>query len=401
MKVRFRTVFWIGAAVLVAVLLALAFRPQAVPVDVAESVVAPMLVTVRDEGRTRVRDEYVVSAPVAGRLRRLAVEPGDAVEAGQPVARIEATPPPFLDVRQQADLEAAVRSASAAASAAQAEIERAEAQARFARNEARRAAELRASDLVSDQQVERAQLELRVAESAVAAARDALRVRQAELAAARARLAQPGAAPVGGDVVEVRAPVAARVLRVARESESVIAAGAEVMTLGDPHQLEVVVELLSTEAVQVRPGAEVIIDDWGGEAPALAGRVRLVEPAGFREVSALGVEEQRVNVIVDLVDPQAAWSALGHGYRVEAAIVIWQADDVLQVPVAALFRSGGAWAVFRVEADRARLTPVETGRSNGRDVQILSGLDAGDTVVLYPGEQLSDGLRVRPRGGGG
>jgi HlyD family secretion protein len=398
MKVRFRTVFWIGAAVLVAVLLALTFRPQAVPVDVAESVIAPMRVTVRDEGRTRVRDEYVVSAPVAGRLRRLAVEPGDAVEAGQSVARIEANPPAFLDVRQQADLEAAVRSASASASAAQAEIERADAQARFARNEVRRTAELRASDLVSDQQVERAQLELRVAESAVAATRDALRVRQAELAAARARLAQPGGAPGSGDVVEVRAPVSARVLRLAQESESVIAAGAEVMTLGDPHQLEVVVEMLSTEAVQVRPGAEVIVDDWGGDAP-LAGRVRLVEPGGFLKVSALGVEEQRVNVIVDLVDPPAAWSSLGHGYRVEAAIVTWQADDVLQVPVAALFRNGGEWAVFRVEAGRARLAPVEVGRDNGRHAQILSGLAAGESVVLYPGEQLGDGVPVRARSG--
>lgn len=398
MRIRFRTVFWIAAAAVVAVLLALAFRPRPVAVEVAESARGPLRVTVRDEGRTRVRDEYVVSAPVAGRLLRVAVEAGDAVEAGQPLARIEPSPPAFLDVRQQGELEAAVGAAAAAVSAAQADLERAQAQARFARAQAGRAEELRANDLVSDQELDRARLELRVAESAVAAARDSVRVRQGELAAARQRRAQPGARSAGGDTVELRAPVSGRVLRVAQESESVIAAGAEVMTLGDPGALEVIVEMLSTEAVQVRPGAEVIVDDWGGDAP-LAGRVRLVEPGGFLKVSALGVEEQRVNVIVDLVDPPAAWSALGHGYRVEAAIVTWQADDVLQVPVAALFRSGGGWAVFRVEAGRARLAPVAVGRDNGRHAHVLSGLEAGETIVLYPGEQVDDGVPVRPRSG--
>ncbi|HUO86007.1 MAG TPA: HlyD family efflux transporter periplasmic adaptor subunit [Thermoanaerobaculia bacterium] len=404
MKLRFRTVFWIGAALVVVLFLVWSFRPQPLAVDVAEAFRGPLRVTVRDEGRTRVREEYVVSSPVAGRLLRVEVEAGTRVEAGQVVARVRPSPPGFLDARAQGEGEAAVAVAAAALSAARAELERARAQARLAASEAGRAERLRAAELISDQDLERTRTELRVAESAVDAAEDNQRVRAAELGAARARAAQPGALGGEGSSVEVHAPVAGRVLRVTRESENVIAAGSEVMAIGDPEELEVVVEMLSTEAVQVRPGAEVAIEGWGGAEAPLAGRVRRVEPAGFLKVSALGVEEQRVNVIVDLVEGvgrSAADAGLGHGYRVEAAIVTWQAADVVQVPVAALFRSAGEWAVFRVAAGRAELAPVDIGRDNGRHAQILSGLEGGETVVLYPGDQLSDGVRVRTRSDGG
>ena len=403
MKIKFRTVFWMAAAAVVAALIVFAFRPQPVAVDVAPTIRGPMRVTVRDEGRTRVRNEYVVSAPVSGRLLRVAYKPGAFVHAGVAVARILPGAPAFLDVRAQAEGRAAVSLAEAALSAARAELERAQAQISFARVEAKRVEALRARDLTSVDALDRAHLERRVAESALAAARENVRMREAELAAARIRLAQPGMvlgdeASATNAPVDILAPVSGRVLRVAQESESVIAAGAEIMMLGDPNELEIVVDMLSTDAVQVRPDADVIIEDWGRAEMPLRGRVRLVEPYGFLKVSALGVEEQRVNVIVDFVGPPSAWSALGHGYRVEAAIATWQADDALQVPVAALFRSGNQWAVFRVESERARLTPVEIGHDNGRHAQILSGIDAAETVILYPGEQIEDGVHVSRRG---
>jgi HlyD family secretion protein len=398
LQIKFRTAFWIAAAVVVGVLLVLAFRPQPIPVDTAEIVRGPMRVTVRDEGRTRVRNEYIVSAPVAGRLLRVPYKPGATVQAGETVARILPGAPAFLDERAEAEAQARVNSAAAVLSAAQAELERAEAQAGFARTEAERIRELHARELISVEAFDRARLELRLAESALAAARDSVRVREAELDAARIRLTQPGAPSSGAATVEVVAPVAGRVLRVAQESESVIAAGAEVVSIGDPDEIEVVVEMLSTDAVQVQPGAEVIIENWGRAGAPLQGHVRLVEPYGFLKVSALGVEEQRVNVIVEFAGPPSQWASLGHGYRVEAAIVTWQEQDVVQAPVAALFRRGGQWSVFRVIGNRAVLTPVEVGRDDSRNAQILDGIEPEETVVLYPGEQIGDGARVRRRG---
>jgi HlyD family secretion protein len=396
-KLNFRTVFWSSAAVGVLFLLAIAFRPRPVTVDLAEVMQGSMRVTVRDEGRTRVRNEYVVSAPVGGRLLRIDYKPGAMMQAGDTVARILPGSPAFLDARQHAEARASVQSAAAALSAAQADLERADAQAQYARTELQRVTELHGRELISVDAYDRARLELRVAESALSTARDSVRMREADLDAARIRLTQPGVQEGDGAIVDVIAPVSGRVLRVAQESESVIAAGAEVVTLGDPDDLEVVVEMLSTDAVQVRAGADVIIENWGRPEESLRGRVRLVEPYGYLKISALGVEEQRVNVVVDFAGPPSEWSSLGHGYRVEAAIVTWQADNVVQTSVASLFRSSGQWAVFRVENDRAFLTPVEVGRNNGRNAQILSGIDPGDTVVLYPGEGLSDGVRIKKR----
>lgn len=397
MKIRFRTVFWIATALIVAALLVFAFRPQPVAVDVAQTLSGPMRVTVRDEGRTRVRDEYIVSAPVAGQLLRVDFKPGALVHAGDSVARIRPGAPAFLDARALAEGRAAVNSAEAALSGAQSELQRAQAQADFAAREAARIEELRSRDLVSVEAFDRARLDLRVAETALSSARQNQRIREAELDAARVRLTQPNETSDEPGVVDVTSPVSGRVLRVAQESASVIMAGAEVMSIGDPSEIEVVVELLSTDAVQVQPGADVIIENWGRDNTPLHGTVRLVEPYGFLKVSALGVEEQRVNVIVDFVGPPEEWSSLGHGYRVEAAIVTWEEDDVIQAPVAALFRRGGQWAVFRIESERARLTPVEIGRDNGRNAQVLSGIEAGETIILYPSEQVSDGSRVSLR----
>ncbi len=395
MKLTFRSVFWAGATLLLVILLVLAFRPTPVPIDAGEVWRGPMQVTVRDEGRTRVRDEYIVYAPVTGQLQRVPFKPGAAVTAGQVVARIQPGEPAFLDARERAEAQAAVRAAEAGLSAARAELERTEAQARFARTELARIESLRQRNLVSAEALDQAELARRTAEAARTTAANSVRAREAGLEAARIRLTRP--AEADGEPVAVPAPVSGRVLRVPRESAGVIAAGQEILSIGDPSELEVVVEMLTTDAVLVEPGAEVIIEDWSRLREPLAGRVRLVEPYGFRKISALGVEEQRVNVIIDFAGPPAEWRLLGHGYRVEAAIVTWRADDVVQAPVSALFRHAGRWALFRVESGRAVLTPVEIGRDNGQGAQVLSGIEPGTPVILYPAQEIEQGTRVEPR----
>ncbi len=398
MKLKFRTVFWIGAAVIVAALIGLAFRPQAVPVDIAEISRGSLVVTVRDEGRTRVRDEYIVSAPVAGRLRRIELDAGAHVHAGEVLALIEPGAPAFLDVRAEAEARAAMRAAEAAVGAATTERERARAELAFATADLERVEQLRGRDLASADALDRARLARRVAETSLAAAEENLGVRRGELEVARSRLVQPGAGEESAAArAAVRAPADGRVLRILQESETMVPLGAELMSVGDPTDLEIVVEMLSTDAVHVERGADVIIEDYGRAAPPLQGRVRWVEPYGFTKVSALGVEEQRVNVIVDFVSPREERVALGHGFRVEAAVVTWSTDDALRVPVSALFRRDGRWAVFRVVDGKAQFAPVETGRSNAEFAEVLSGVAAGETVVLYPGERVTDGVRVRRR----
>lgn len=397
MKLKFRTVFWIAAGVAVALLLALAFRPQPVLVDVAQAGRGPMTVTVRDEGRTRVRNEYIVYAPVGGRLLRVHKKPGDHVHAGETIARIVPGPPAFLDARQEAEARAAVESSEAGLAAAEAERRRAEAQVAFAENELKRIENLRERDLAAAETLDRAKLQMRLAEAGLRAAEEGVRSRSAELQAALSRLVQPDVEQGEEASVAVPAPIDGRVLRVAQESETVITAGAEILSLGDPRDLEIVVEMLSTDAVEVHRGADVIIERYGRDQDPLHGRVRIIEPYGFTKISALGVEEQRVNVIVDFVGAPEEWAALEHGYRVEAAVVTWSADDVVQVPVSALFRSSGRWAVFRVADGVARVTPLEIGHSNGDVAEVLAGLEPGETVVLYPGERVADGVSVRPR----
>ena len=397
MKIKFRTVFWAVAAIVLGGLLVVAFRPQPITIDLAEVTRSEMTVTVRDQGRTRVRNEYVISAPVGGQLLRIEYKPGADVIAGDALARILPSDPSLLDARSRAELQASVRSAEAALGLARAEMERASAQLEFARTEAARVRRLRSEDLIAIEAYDRAELQLRVAETNLKSGQENTRVREAELAAAEARLVQTGTSSSDDFVVTVTAPTSGKVMSVAQESRSVISGGAEIMTLADATDLEVVAEFLSTDAVEVQPGAPAFIENWGRNRSPLRGQVRLVEPNGFLKISALGVEEQRVNVVVDFVGSPEEWSTLGHGYRVEVAVVTWQESNVLQVPVAALFRNGENWAVYRIENDTARLTPVEIGRENGRNAQVLEGVEEGQAIVLYPGEQLADGVRVIER----
>lgn len=397
MNITFRTVFWSVAAIAVLIFLALAFRPQPIPADFAQVSRGNLIVSVRDQGRTRVRNEYVISAPVGGQLLRVEYKPGATVSAGDVVARILPSDPSLLDARSRAELEAAVRSAEAALALAQAEAERSEAQLDFARMESERITRLRSEDVIAVEAADRAELQLRVAQTNLESSLENARVRDGELSAARARLV--GANNDGSEefVVTVTAPASGQVMSVAQESQSVINGGAEIMTIADPEDLEVVAEFLSTDAVEIDAGAGAYIENWGRDREPIRGQVRLVEPYGFLKVSALGVEEQRVNVIVDFVGAPASWSTLGHGYRVEVAVVTWEQSDVLQVPVAALFRVGNSWAVYRVTDGVAYMTPIDIGHENGIQAEVLSGISEGDTVVLFPGEELTTGARVTER----
>jgi HlyD family secretion protein len=392
--------FWTPLAALLVAGLGWLFRPQPVPVDLIDVERGAMRVTVDEDGETRIRDVFVVSAPVAGVKRRIALKVGDPVTANDTViTSIFPTDPAFLDPRSERQAEAAVKAAEAALEFAKAAVRRAEAEFSYAQTELERARRLARSGNISDTELDRAEREMRTRQAALEEAQAQLGIKEFELERARAALVPPTASreqSEGCDCVNVYSPVDGRILRILSESESVVPAGAELAEIGDPGNLEIVVDLLSSDAVKVAPGQEVIIDDWGGDHP-IAGVVRRIEPYGFTKVSALGIEEQRVNVIVDIRTPREQWQSLGHGYRVETRIILWQSDDVVKVPVTALFRQGESWAVFKVENGTARSQVVEAGRRNGIEAEILGGLALGDRIVLHPSGRVGDGTDVVQR----
>ncbi|MBL9219012.1 MAG: efflux RND transporter periplasmic adaptor subunit [Opitutaceae bacterium] len=368
----------LGAGLLAA--LAYGLRPKPAPVETALAATGPLRATVSEEGKTRIRQRYVVSSPVSGQLRRVPFKPGATVAAGDVVAVIEPMAASPLDNRSRALAEA--RRDSAAAT-----LEKTRAAHALAANELNRMARMLTEKTVSPQDFESVQMRETAAAREVVAAEGALRAAVAELAV------------VGPDTVpaqlEVRSPVAGRVLHVFQESERPVTAGTALLDVGDPADLEVVVELLSRDGAALAPGARVELEQWGGPQP-LAARVRLVEPAAFTKISALGVEEQRVNVVADILTPVAERASLGDNFRVEARVVVWETENTLKVPVSALFRRGSESAAYVVRGGRAVLVPVEAGRSSGREVQVLRGLSAGDEVILYPGDRVTDGQRVKP-----
>lgn len=396
-----RLMFWMPIAAAVVLAIVWLFWPRAVPVDFAVVAAGPLQVSISDEGETRVRDIFVVSAPVPGLMRRIALEAGDEVVAGKTlVARIEPSAPTFLDQRSEAEARAAVAAAEAAQTLALASVRRAEAELDFAQAELRRFRSLAERDTVSANDLDAADRRARTAAAAVDEALAAQRMRDSELTQTRARLIAPGLVrrrrSADCDCVEVASPVSGSVLRVLHESETVVASGMPLLEIGNPRDLEIVTDLLSTEAVRVLPGQPVLIEAWGGEQP-LNGVVRRVEPFGFTKVSALGIEEQRVNVVIDFTDPAERWQRLGHGYRVEPRIVLAVSPDALKLPRAALFRDGEHWAVFVRDSGRARLRHVQLGLENGLEAEVLQGLEAGEAVVLQPGDRVSAGTRVTAR----
>jgi len=404
-----RTRIIIGASLLVVLALAYAFWPRAVMVDMGVAAETPMTVTIDEEAKTRVKDAYVVSAPINGRLLRVEVEAGDIVTGGETVvARMKPLNPAALDVRTREQARAAVAAAEAALQVAHGDIEKARADKTLADSNLERAKKLRASGNISQAGLDRAEQAARAANAALNIAKATISMREADLANARASLItftdgkaqkdQTDTSDNGnGDTIAITAPVSGRILQVIQKSETSLTAGAPILEIGNvSNDLEIVAELLSTDAVQVSAGDRVIIDNWGGPYP-LNGVVDRVEPWGFTKYSALGVEEQRVNVIIKFTDPLEKRKNLGHGYRVETRIVIWESKKTLTIPASALFRLKDGWAVFRVDGSRAYETPVTIGHNNGVKAQVLDGIKAGDKVVLYPGASLTDGTRVTQR----
>lgn len=385
----------------IAALIVWALLPQPVPVDMTTIGRGPLEVTVEDEGITRIREVYTVSAPIGGKMLRSPREVGDEVEANKTlVASIEPTAPTFLDVRSQRVNEAAVQAAQAAVDLAEAKIKESKAQLEFTRNDLARAEKLAASKTISDRALEKAKLDVDSAEAAVASAVATLEVRRRELESAKAHLIQPGevnAAAHAGNDIQVYSPVDGRVLKIITESEQVVLPGAPLLEIGDPHDLEIAVDFLSRDAVRIKPGDVARIESWGGDQ-ILPAKVRRVEPTGFTKVSALGIEEQRVKVILDFTGSPAEWQSLGHNFRVIARVVIWHSDDALQVPLGALFREGDNWAVFVVTNGRAERRLVTIAERNLHAARVVEGLKAGNVVVLHPSDRVHDGVKVTPRG---
>ncbi len=380
--------------------LVFAFWPKPVPVDLVPVGRGSLVVTVSDEGETRVRDVFMVSAPVAGRSLRIESEVGDPVVADETVvAEIQPLDPAFLDPRSEAQAQATVRAAEAARTLAEAELEEATAWFEFARTELDRARRLSRTDIIAERELDDAKRAYKTRKAAVANARASLQVRTFELERARAELLSPTETRLNRAAcacISIRAPVDGRILRIVHESEGVVAAGEPLLEIGDPRDLEIAVDLLSADAVKVTPGQRVIIEGWGGDRP-LEGRVRRVEPFGFTKISALGIEEQRVNAIIDFTSPAEQWSRLGHGYRVEVSIVVWEAKDVLKVPLTAAFRNGAGWAVFVEESSRARLRQVSVGQRTGFEAEIVGGLAEGERIIEHPSDRVTDGVRIAER----
>jgi len=383
----------IAAIVVVLGIAAMATWPGSIEVSTAKVDRGPMQVTLDKDGETRVRDKFVVSAPVAGRLQRIELEPGDAVVKGKSVvARVATADAPLLDPRTRSELEASVDAARAAVGQAQAGRDRAAAELTRARTTLQRQQELMKAGAVAADSLDAAETAVATAGDAHKAAEFTVSRAEYELKLARARLQAPAA---GGRAIEIVAPVSGVVLKRLRESESVVPVGEPLLEIGEPSRIEIVADFLSTDAVRIQPGAAVLVEGWGGSDP-LQGRVRRVEPAGFMKVSALGVEEQRVNVLIDFDDTGAA-GRLGDGYRVEVRVVVWQGDDVVKVPVGGLFRRGTAWAAFTIEGEHVKLQAVELGQRNDVDAQVVKGLSDGQTIVLHPPDTLTDGARIRVR----
>lgn len=412
---HWKWILWAGAGLLLLVFLVRSFRPAPVPVDVATIQRGPLLVTVDEDGWTRVRERYTIPAPIQGHLLRTTLDPGDPVRAHDTiVAEFAPISPGLLDARSRAEALARLARAEAAVKEMSARQEQASADLELASAELGRIEGLVKSGVSSSAKLDAARRDEQRAREGFRAAQFAVEVAGYEEKIARASLKEPGEEPDGGESREgstveegrhlrLHSPVSGRVLRVYEESARYLPAGSPILQVGNTELLEIVADLLTQDAVKVRPGMEVLVSGWGGEEDSgeervLRGRVRVVEPGGFTRVSALGVEEQRVNVIVDPVGEKDSWATLGDGFRVELQIILWQEEDVLTVPAGALFREGSDWVVFVVQDARARRQAVRLGKRGSLRAQVLEGLQSGDQVILYPSELIEDGAPVKIRG---
>jgi len=395
-----KTLFWGLISALLLVGLVYAFKPRPVMVDWHVVQAEQLIISIREEGKTQVHDIYTLSAPVAGRLQRVEAHVGDAVTmSATTVAKIEPLDPGFLDPRSEAQAKADVQAAESARQLAEAEVTQAQAELDFAFNELTRMRELSIGGAISNRELEMAEKSYKTTRATVATAQAALHMRNFEAERANAALLSPTATQgMHGlcECLDIKAPVDGHILRILHKSEGVVQVGTPIMEIGNTGKLEVVIELLSSDAVQVEPGQLVLINNWGGEHQ-LRARVTRIEPIGFTKVSALGIEEQRVNVIADFLSPPAEWQRLGHGFQVDVEIITAELNDVVTVPIGALYRVGEQWAVFQVKDGVARQQIIQLGLSNSLSAEVTKGLEANDTIVLNPGNQIGDGIRVISR----
>jgi len=378
-------------------LLAWSVMPRPIPVETATVTTGRFVATVDEDGKTRIRERYVMAAPLAGRLTRVSLKVGDRVDAGAVVATILPTPAPLLDPRSRREAEERLGAAEAALERAKALVERARAQAEQADNELVRTRALMERGATTAQALERTELAKRVADRDLRAAEFQLHAAEHELDQARALLARytdADKAPL--ERWTLTAPVAGVVLKLAQESETIVQPGTPILEIGDPGDLEIVVDVLSTDAVEIKPGAEVTIENWGGQG-ALVGRVRRIEPAAFTKVSALGVEEQRVNVVIDFASPPDRWAGLGDGFQVDARITVFMQESATIVPAGALFRRGESWSLYVLEEGRAQARTVTLFRRSGRVAAIATGLAPGERVIVYPSDRITPGARIETR----
>jgi HlyD family secretion protein len=395
-----RILLWSLLSLILLGTLVWAFIPRPIQVDLLSLSPGEMVVTVDEEGETRVQDVFVLSAPISGRAMRIEAKVGDKVIASETlIAEIEPIDPALLDPRSEAQARADIRAAEANLVLAEASVKEAGVELEFAESELKRARKLRADAVMSARELEATERTYRTRQAALETVLATRQARQAELERAQAQLISPAEARVRGDecpCVPIRTPVDGRILKILHKSEGVVAAGEPLVEIGDPSNLEIVADLLSSDAVKVELGQQVIIDNWGGDL-SLEGVVRRVEPFGFTKVSALGIEEQRVNVIIDFTSPKEAWSRIAHGYQVDVRIVLWRSSDVLKLPLTALFRDGDKWAVFVDQQGKASQRQVTLGRRSGLEAEIRSGLTAGDRVVVHPGDQIAEGVKIETR----
>lgn len=396
-----RTILMAAIGLLAAVFLGIvAFRTDPVPVDLAEITRGPMRVTVDVDGKTRIAEIYEVAAPVSGTAGRAPVRVGDAVVAGQTVVAVvsPATPNP-LDPRTRVQAEAAVREAEAGLEVARSNMQQAEEELALAQSEHRRAKALVERGVATLTRLETAVQQLAIRQAAQEAAESSLRMAQGALDRTRAALIEPGGTgddAVTGCCLEITAPVDGRVLDIDVLSERPVIAGTRLLSIGQPGDLEIVADILSTDAVRLKPGDRAIVERWGGPQP-LEARISKIEPSAYTKVSALGIEEQRVDVVFELLTPPSERQELGDGFSVYLRVIEWQAGDVLKLPMSALFRQGDEWAVFVAEGGQARLRKVGIGRTNSNEAEVLGGVEAGAQVILHPGAQISDGVRIARR----
>jgi HlyD family secretion protein len=399
MRVAVRRIAIVAGVMAAAILVAWAVMPGAVPVETAIVTKGRFVASVDEDGKTRVRERYVIAAPLAGRLGRIRFKVGDQVQVDDAVATITPSPASLMDPRTRHEVEEMLGMTEANLERAKAVVERARAQSDQANADLARTRSLAERGAATAQALEHAELAVRLADRDLRAAEFLDHAAEHELSQMRALLARYSNNSNADEQAEswnVAAPVAGAVLKVAQESETIVQAGTPLLDVGDPRDLEVVVDVLSTDAVEIRPGAAVTLIHWGGQG-VLAGRVRRVEPAAFTKISTLGVEEQRVNVLIDILSPVERWARLGDAYQVDAQIVVFTQDDTIIVPAGALFRRGDQWNVYLVEDGRAQIREVQVLRRSGRFAAIASGLNQGEAVIVYPSDRVASGVRVTPR----